>query len=327
MMYEVYNISSEIHMSVDMVNSLFNVLENPADGNCLFYAISQCLYNGSYAKYSEIRKKVCDFYKIFDFEREYPEGTLEYKLKMELLFDEDNHKKQVCKGGTKNPVWGIGADITAISILYKVNIITFNLFINNLNEYSVIPVKSPEFVKTIYIRLDASIGEEEHYEAMIPKNEHISPTHVGISIENENISKENKKSPKEKKNITEIQNSNKNKTTTIPITVAIPIESENDIEYFSKEKKKSPKEKKNITKKQHSKEKENKYIGEMVVKYFNDESFIGKVISYDPKDKYYLIEYEDGDTEEFTEKQLKKYLLTGGGKKSKKRKSKKRTMK
>jgi hypothetical protein len=325
MMYEVHNISSEINMSVDTINSLFRNLENPADGNCLFYAISQCLYNGSYAKYNEIRKKVCDFYKIFDFEREYPEGTLEYKLKMELLFDEDNHKKQVCKGGTKNPVWGIGADITAIAILYKINIITFNLFINNLNEYSVIPVKSPEFTKTIYIRLDASIGEEEHYEAMIPKNANIVPySSVVIPFENEHIYNEKKKSPKEKKNITKTQHSNKNKTTAIPITVAIPIESESDIKDFSKEKKKSPKEKKNITKKQHSKEKENKYIGETVVKYFNDESFIGKVISYDRKDKYYLIEYEDGDTEEFTEKQLNKYLLTGGGKISKKRKSKKK---
>jgi hypothetical protein len=310
MMYEVHNISSEIHMSVDAINSLFNVLENPADGNCLFYAISQCLYNGSYTKHNEIRKKVCDFYKTFDFERDYPEGSLEYKLKMELLFDEDNHKKQVCKGGTKNPVWGIGADITAIAILYKINIITFNLFVNNLNEYRVIPVKSPEFTKTIYIRLDASIGDEEHYEAMIPKNDHISPTHVGIPIENKNISNEKKKSPKEKKNITKKQLSKENKNTVYsPIPVAIPIEED----------------KNNITKTQHSKE--NKYIGETVVKYFNDESFIGTVISYDKKDKYYLIEYEDGDTEEFNEKQLKKYLLTGGRKSSKKRKSKKRTNK
>jgi len=308
-MYEVHAISSETHMSVDVVNNLFRNLENQADGNCLFYAISQCLYNGSYAKYNEIRKKVCDFYKTFDFEREYPEGSLEYKLKMELLFDEDNHKKQVCKGGTKNPVWGIGADITAIAILYKINIITFNLFINNLNEYRVIPVKSPEFTKTIYIRLDASIGDEEHYEAMIPKNEHISSIDIGIPIENENISKEKKKSPKDKKNITKKQNSKENINIIYsPIPVAIPIEEE----------------KKNTTKKQHSKEKENKYIGQTVVKYFNDESFIGTIISYDQKDKYYLIEYEDGDTEEFTEKQLKKYLLSGGGKKSKKRKSKKR---
>ena len=201
------------------------------------------------------------------------------------------------------------AFLRTLFILYKINIITFNLFINNLNEYRVIPVKSPEFTKTIYIRLDASIGDEEHYEAMIPKNEHISPTHVSIPMENENISKKKKKSPKEKKNVTKKQISKENKNTVhSPIPVAIPIEEE----------------KKNVTKKQHSKE--NKYIGETVVKYFNDESFIGTVISYDPKDKYYLIEYEDGDTEEFTEKQLKKYLLTGGGKKSKKRRSKKRTM-
>jgi len=310
MMYEVHTISSEIQMSIDMVNSMFRNLENPADGNCLFYAVSQCLYNGNYAKHNEIRKKVCDFYKTFDFEREYPEGTLEYKLKMELLFDDDNHKKQVCKGGKQNPVWGIGADITAIAILYKINIITFNLFINNLNEYRVIPVKSPEFTKTIYIRLDASIGDEEHYEALIPKNEHISTIPTAISIENGNISKRKKKSPKEKKNITKKQISKENKNTVhSPIPIAIPIEDE----------------KKNVTEKQHSKE--NKYIGETVVKYFNDESFIGKVMSYDPKDKYYLIEYEDGDTEEFTEKQLKKYLLSSGGKKLKKRKSKKRIMK
>jgi hypothetical protein len=104
------------------------------DSNSLFTSTSILLF-GKPIRHLEIRKKVCDFYKVFDFEKDFEENSIEYKLqKMGAGFDRaDNdkdmseiyefnrtsHATNMCKAG----VWGNMSDIYAICIIYKVNIV------------------------------------------------------------------------------------------------------------------------------------------------------------------------------------------------------------
>jgi hypothetical protein len=139
------------------------------DSNCLFTTISILLF-GKPIRHLDIRKKVCDFYKEFDFKNNnFEENSIEYKLqKMGAGFDrEDNdddmsevyehnrvdHATNMCKPG----VWGNMSDIYAICILYKVNFVVcefvegkkFTLF----NDKYKITVCNPGVNPTFYLLL------------------------------------------------------------------------------------------------------------------------------------------------------------------------------
>ena len=106
------------------------------DSNCLFTSTSILLF-GKPIRHLEIRKKVCDFYKHFDFENKnrFEENSIEYKLQktgagfdradndndMSEIYDfnRTSHATNMCKPG----VWGNMSDIYAICIIYKVNIV------------------------------------------------------------------------------------------------------------------------------------------------------------------------------------------------------------
>jgi hypothetical protein len=108
------------------------------DGNCLFATISHFIFRNP-TRHLEIRKKVCDFYKDFDFDKDFEKNSVEYKLqKMGAGFDRadnDNdmseiydfnrtsHATNMCKPG----VWGNMSDLYAICIIYKINIIVCEL--------------------------------------------------------------------------------------------------------------------------------------------------------------------------------------------------------
>jgi len=81
---DINNLNNETNLSIDEVNSLFTILENPGKGNCLFYSFSQLFFDGSVKKHTQLRKEVCDFYKKFNLDIEYPEDSLEYQIKIQL---------------------------------------------------------------------------------------------------------------------------------------------------------------------------------------------------------------------------------------------------
>lgn len=181
---DINNLTNETNLSIEEVNSLFTILENPGKGNCLFYSFSQLFFDGSIKKHTQLRKEVCEFYKKFNLDIEYPEDSLEYQIKIQLLYVDPEHKKKVCK----NLDWGIMPDIIAISILYQVNIFIFNLFREN-NFYQVTPIKSTENRRNIYLRYNTENEDEEHYEAMIPKINEVINSNVSLNIVRENITK------------------------------------------------------------------------------------------------------------------------------------------
>ena len=53
--------------------------------------------------------------------------------------------------------------------------------------------------------------------------------------------------------------------------------------------------------------KEEKYIGRTIVKFFSNQPFEGKVVSF--KRPFYIIGYVDGDFEDLNESELKKLLV------------------
>jgi hypothetical protein len=65
---------------------------------------------------------VGDFYKNFDREFDYPDDTIEYRIKMGLLFDnmddEMLHELNICN----DKVWASMTDVLICSLLFQMNI-------------------------------------------------------------------------------------------------------------------------------------------------------------------------------------------------------------
>jgi uncharacterized Rmd1/YagE family protein len=147
------------------IDADFVILKNPGDGNCLFYALSQLLY-GTITQHQMVRRRIYDFYKTFSMKKKYRQDTLNYRLQMELMFNEE-HCEKLCNLEA-NTEWGISADITAACLVYKTNIIVFNQFLENPSEYIVAPITSSSYRRTMYLKYNTLNTDEEHYEAMIP---------------------------------------------------------------------------------------------------------------------------------------------------------------
>jgi hypothetical protein len=112
----------------------FKIISNKADGNCLFESIEYHLIYSDYefkygiTKATKIREMVGNFYKIFDKEKDYPDDTIEYRIKMGLLFDniDDNdddddvmlHDINICN----DKVWASMTDVLICSLLFEMNI-------------------------------------------------------------------------------------------------------------------------------------------------------------------------------------------------------------
>jgi hypothetical protein len=143
---EINNLTKEFNIDKKKIDNLFEIIENDGKGNRLFYSLSQIFTeSNSQKKHNELRKKVCDFYKKFNLNTPYNIDSVEEKIQLLLLTDNE-HKKNICKGG-KNPEWGTLVDIYAISSIFNVNVILFNLFRENPSQYLIIPIKSTEAKK------------------------------------------------------------------------------------------------------------------------------------------------------------------------------------
>jgi len=158
----------------------FTKIPNNGDGNCLFYALAQLMYGyENYIKNGEkIRDELCEFYKNIKNSQEYREYNKEYNnsndpdkntLQNLLFFDilaNDHSKKteKICK----NKEWGDSTDIIAFCLLYKINIIVYQLNNNRgVSYYS--PLIHKHYDNTpVYNLLFITEG---HYEALIPKTQ------------------------------------------------------------------------------------------------------------------------------------------------------------
>lgn len=122
-------------LSERQFNNCFKRIENNANGNCLFetmeYLLSGTLYeyNHGYTRASEIREMVGQFYKDFDKDIDYPINTIEYNIKIGILFDnmddaEEAHDINICN----DKVWASMTDVLICSLLFNVNINLYKYF-------------------------------------------------------------------------------------------------------------------------------------------------------------------------------------------------------
>jgi hypothetical protein len=66
---------------------------------------------------------VCDFYKNFDRDIDYPESTIEYRIKMGILFDNiDEDGLEHDSNISNDKVWASMTDLLICSLLFKMNI-------------------------------------------------------------------------------------------------------------------------------------------------------------------------------------------------------------
>lgn len=150
-------------------NNYFSAIPNNADGNCLFESI-ECLLVGSTYELEhgettseEIREMVGNFYKNFDREIDYPINTIEYNIKMGIIFDnfddEMSHDYNICN----DKVWASMTDVLICSLIFEININLYK-FVAQTNTYHLEKIKSQyNFTNTINLLYNGI----NHFEALV----------------------------------------------------------------------------------------------------------------------------------------------------------------
>jgi hypothetical protein len=113
------------------VDIRFTVNENDGLGNCLFLAV--CQQDNTYT-HKQLRQKLCEFYKTFNWEGNYPQDSLEQKLVCQHIVDNTEYHKKTGRPNKISHVEKIGKngeyagimDIIGIAILLQRPIIFFN---------------------------------------------------------------------------------------------------------------------------------------------------------------------------------------------------------
>lgn len=158
-------------------NTLFTVLENNANGNCLFESVEQI--NNIFTP-AQLRRLVCDYYKSFDKEKIYDEDSLDGKLKIQMSVDNAEfhartgkelkrlHEKRIC---VPKEYAGM-MDIMVIAMILHSNIV---LLIANEHDFTVHPIKVANDAPIMFIKFNGI----NHYEALIPNNEALIPNSSG----------------------------------------------------------------------------------------------------------------------------------------------------
>lgn len=109
-------------------NNKFKIISNKADGNCLFESIENALIYSEYefkhgiTDSKKIRKMVGEFYRNFDRDKDYPENTIEYRIKMGILFDNIDDELQHDNNILNDCVWASMTDILICSLIFQMNI-------------------------------------------------------------------------------------------------------------------------------------------------------------------------------------------------------------
>lgn len=125
----------------------FNIIKNDANGNCLFESISYLINNLPKKKkilcQKDIRLLVHDFYKKFDRDIKYPDGTIEQSILLGLIFenqDEDENGVYIShdRNIINDMVWGSLIDILVCSVVLDVDI---NLYVYHGNDVRLEQIK------------------------------------------------------------------------------------------------------------------------------------------------------------------------------------------
>ncbi len=184
-------------LSFEDFDELFEIIPVNGDGNCLFYSIE--ILNSKFT-YSQLRDKVCDYYKMFRPSFRYKVDSLKYQLSFLMKYDNKEndgtfHRENICK----DHEWASVMDIIAIALILENNIILMN---KNLDGYSIQPyILGPKF-KTIFIKYNGI----NHFEALLPKFAVESPRKRSrlsggtIKMKNKKIMTKKRKTIKNKKN-------------------------------------------------------------------------------------------------------------------------------
>lgn len=150
-------------------HSKFYVISNNADGNCLFESI-ETLLNGSpyetehgYTTAFAIRKLVGEFYREFDKDIDYPDTTIEYKIKIGILFDNvddiSQHDYNICN----DRVWASMTDVLICSLLFEFNIDLYK-YVSETNTYHIETITAQyNYTKTVSILYNGV----DHFEALL----------------------------------------------------------------------------------------------------------------------------------------------------------------
>lgn len=283
-------------------NKKFTILENKGAGNCLFHSFEHFTYDDA----DILRQKVCDFYKLFDFNKNYDDNTLQFKLFMQYLNDNDEHNSSeghtdiICEPGEYAGIM----DIIALAIILKRPVL---LFTNRNGEYDIDEYsdKSVENNEPILI----SFNGRDHFEAIVQTKK--SPTKVNktaktkkttvVKSVKKTVKKLPKKSPSPSPKKTPSPKKSQKIVTTNNLTDII-----NNIHLFGHQNKLSNKTQKNKSKSPSPKKSNNndELIGKMVTEQIGNNMLIGKVISFD--EPYYKVLFEE---QKFTKEEVENMML------------------
>jgi hypothetical protein len=160
-------------------NQCFTVIPNNADGNCLFESIETLLLGTDYelnngpTSASKIREMVADFYKTFDRDIDYPNTTIEYNIKLGIMFDniddENGHDINIMN----DYVWASMTDVLICSLLFEINIYlytkksTFDSYAHTTNvKYELSKINTQyNFKYTVHLLYNGT----NHFESLLKK--------------------------------------------------------------------------------------------------------------------------------------------------------------
>ena len=114
-------------------NDMFTVVSNSANGNCFFEAMEYLLEGTKYhltnlkevPSAAEIRFMVGEFYRNFDKDIDYPEDTIENRIKLGIMFDNIDEEMPHDYNIYNDKVWASMTDVIVCSLLFDVNIRLF----------------------------------------------------------------------------------------------------------------------------------------------------------------------------------------------------------
>lgn len=141
--------------------NLFVVGDVGDDGNCLFYSLEYLTTHDA----ADLRKRVCEYYKKLDTEKEYPENSLKSQIKYNLMYDNDDsngtlHSKNICT----NLKWAAVMDVVALAEILKINIILLS-YVADSKGYITQEFIYKDTADTVCIKYNG----RDHFQPLIPQ--------------------------------------------------------------------------------------------------------------------------------------------------------------
>jgi len=141
--------------------NLFIVGDVGDDGNCLFYSLEYLTTHDA----TDLRKQVCEYYKKFDTNKEYPENSLKSQIKFNLMYDNDDangtlHSKNICT----NLKWAAVMDVVALAEILKINIILLS-YVSDSKGYITQEFIHKDTADTVCIKYNG----RDHFQPLIPQ--------------------------------------------------------------------------------------------------------------------------------------------------------------